>query len=175
MDRSHFISAALAAAFVPLPSVGQSGRSATGYIRTNWSRDPFSFGSYSFIAKGARKRHYRDLGAPVGDCLFFAGEATHPDYNSTVHAALESGLIAAEAAWNAGARRIGVIGAGVAGLTAASALADGGANVTVIEGRDRIGGRSWTDGSLGAPLDLGASWIPATKAIRLSIWPKTWA
>ena len=31
--------------------------------------------------------------------------------------------------------------------------------VTVLEARDRIGGRIWTDRSLGLPLDLGASWI----------------
>lgn len=34
-----------------------------------------------------------------------------------------------------------------------------GFRVTVLEGRDRIGGRIWTDDSLGVPIDLGASWI----------------
>jgi len=52
-----------------------------------------------------------------------------------------------------------VIGAGMAGLTAASELQKRGYDVTVLEGRDRIGGRIWTDRSLGAPVDLGASWI----------------
>jgi monoamine oxidase len=32
-------------------------------------------------------------------------------------------------------------------------------SVIVLEARDRIGGRTWTDSSLGLPLDLGASWI----------------
>ena len=31
--------------------------------------------------------------------------------------------------------------------------------MTVLEARDRIGGRVWTDRSLGFPVDLGASWI----------------
>ncbi len=55
-----------------------------------------------------------------------------------------------------------VIGAGMAGLGAARALHDAGAAVTVLEARDRIGGRVWTDRSLGVPVDLGASWIHGT-------------
>lgn len=52
-----------------------------------------------------------------------------------------------------------VIGAGISGLAAARTLADKNINVMILEARDRIGGRMWTDASLGAPLDLGASWI----------------
>ncbi|MFJ3384699.1 MULTISPECIES: flavin monoamine oxidase family protein [unclassified Curtobacterium] len=52
-----------------------------------------------------------------------------------------------------------VVGAGVAGLAAARALALGGRDVVVLEARDRIGGRTWTDSALGVPVDLGASWI----------------
>jgi len=52
-----------------------------------------------------------------------------------------------------------VVGAGIAGLAAARALALGGQRVVVLEARDRIGGRTWTDASLGVPVDLGASWI----------------
>ena len=52
-----------------------------------------------------------------------------------------------------------VIGAGVAGLTAAARLAAAGRSVIVLEGRDRIGGRVWTDSSIGFPLDLGAAWL----------------
>ena len=53
-----------------------------------------------------------------------------------------------------------VIGAGIAGLSAAQALTDAGHTVTVLEGRDRIGGRIhtsriWRE----VPIDLGASWI----------------
>lgn len=52
-----------------------------------------------------------------------------------------------------------VIGAGISGLAAARELVDAGRSVLVLEARDRIGGRIWTDRSLGLPLDLGASWI----------------
>ncbi len=55
--------------------------------------------------------------------------------------------------------RVIVVGAGVAGLTAADAARHAGADVTVIEARDRIGGRTWT-APLGAGyVDLGAAWV----------------
>lgn len=52
-----------------------------------------------------------------------------------------------------------VIGAGMAGLSAATHLQQRGYRITVLEGRSRLGGRIWTDTSLGLPLDLGAAWI----------------
>lgn len=52
-----------------------------------------------------------------------------------------------------------VIGAGISGLAAARTLADKNISVMILEARNRIGGRMWTDSSLGVPLDLGASWI----------------
>ncbi len=58
------------------------------------------------------------------------------------------------------AEHILIIGAGMAGLAAAQKLRQAGLRVTLLEGRDRIGGRVWTDRSWeGIPLDLGASWI----------------
>lgn len=52
-----------------------------------------------------------------------------------------------------------VIGAGVAGLTAAHLLAEEGRDVVVLEARDRVGGRVVTDRRYGLTTDLGASWI----------------
>ena len=52
-----------------------------------------------------------------------------------------------------------VIGAGMAGLSAARRLTTNGYRVVVVESRDRPGGRMWTDYSLGTAVDLGAAWI----------------
>lgn len=52
-----------------------------------------------------------------------------------------------------------IIGAGISGLAAARELARYKVKVTVLEARDRLGGRIHTDRSWKAPVDLGASWI----------------
>jgi monoamine oxidase len=62
---------------------------------TRWSRDRYAHGSYSTNAVGSTRTDRTALGEPVGDRLFFAGEATEPDYSSTVHGAYRSGLRAA--------------------------------------------------------------------------------
>jgi len=60
-------------------------------------------------------------------------------------------------------RPILVIGAGVAGLAAASRLHAAGRCVVVLEARDRIGGRVWTDRSMGFPMEMGATWIEGAR------------
>ncbi|OCB11998.1 amine oxidase [Mycolicibacterium porcinum] len=52
-----------------------------------------------------------------------------------------------------------VVGAGIAGITAANLLSRAGQRVVVVEARDRVGGRLWTDRTAGFCVDLGASWI----------------
>jgi monoamine oxidase len=52
-----------------------------------------------------------------------------------------------------------VIGAGMAGLTAARELGRSGYRVTVLEGRDRIGGRTWTSTFAGKSVEMGGTWI----------------
>jgi monoamine oxidase len=53
-----------------------------------------------------------------------------------------------------------VIGAGMAGLTAAERLVTAGAAVTLLEARARLGGRVWTlPRPSGVALELGAEWI----------------
>lgn len=61
------------------------------------------------------------------------------------------------------AKSVIVIGAGASGLAGARALADAGCKVTVLEARSRIGGRIFTDRSLGIPFDQGASWIHGSR------------
>ena len=80
----------------------------------------------------------------------------------------------ATASWAMGAaprrERVVVVGAGMAGLVAARLLHDSGFAVTVLEARDRVGGRTWTDASLGAPLDLGGSWVHGVDGNPLTAW-----
>lgn len=52
-----------------------------------------------------------------------------------------------------------IIGAGIAGLAAAVKLKAKGFVVTVLEARDKAGGRICTDRSQALPFDMGASWI----------------
>ncbi len=52
-----------------------------------------------------------------------------------------------------------IVGAGAAGLSAARELQRLGRSFTLIEARSRIGGRAFTDASLGAPFDAGAEII----------------
>jgi monoamine oxidase len=59
---------------------------------------------------------------------------------------------------------VAVVGAGLAGLSAARAVADAGLECVVLEARDRVGGRTWSqvqpDGTV---VDLGGQWIGPTQ------------
>ncbi|KAI8463520.1 MAG: hypothetical protein J3K34DRAFT_443763 [Monoraphidium minutum] len=62
------------------------------------------------------------------------------------------------------AGRVIVVGAGPAGLAAASVLKRNGVDVVVLEARDRVGGRVHSYvGPFGARVDLGASLITGTR------------
>jgi monoamine oxidase len=64
---------------------------------SRWAHDPFARGSYSHARPGhAGKRAI--LAAPVDSRIFFAGEATSPNFFSTAHGAHDSGEGAAKEA-----------------------------------------------------------------------------
>jgi monoamine oxidase len=77
--------------------------------------------------------------------------------------------------------RVAVVGAGLAGLSAADQLQRAGAEVVVLEARDRVGGRVWSRRlENGAVVEMGAEFIlPGNTAVRelaerfgLGLWDK---
>jgi monoamine oxidase len=52
-----------------------------------------------------------------------------------------------------------IVGAGIAGMSAANTLMAAGKNVLVLEARNRVGGRVLSDNSFATPVDLGAEWF----------------
>jgi hypothetical protein len=110
---------------------------------------------------GATPADRATLRDTVAARVFFAGEAASSEFPGTLIGAQASGTAAAERV-TALARpdeRIAVIGAGIAGASAARALADAGFDVVVVEARDRVGGRIDTrdDDSWPFPVELGAA------------------
>ena len=61
---------------------------------SHWAHDPFATGSYSYALPG-RAGDRAKLASPIDGRIFFAGEATSPNFFSTCHGALESGIRAA--------------------------------------------------------------------------------
>ncbi len=77
--------------------------------------------------------------------------------------------------------RVAVVGAGLAGLTAARELTRAGAEVVVLEARERVGGRVWSrELGNGAIVEMGAEFLlPGNTAVReladeygLGFWDK---
>ena len=136
-----------------------SARGARRSVSSNWCSDPDSRGAYSYLRVGATPAHRDRLTHEILPGLWFAGEATSVEYPATMHGAWFSGEHAADAAIAAGARDALVVGAGLAGISAARRLTSVGHEVTIVEARLRAGGRTAVDTSLGIPLPLGAAWL----------------
>ncbi|KRE68589.1 Putrescine oxidase [Arthrobacter sp. Soil736] len=66
-------------------------------------------------------------------------------------------------------RDVVVVGAGPSGLTAARALKKAGLTVAVLEARDRVGGRTWTDTVDGAVLEIGGQWVSPDQTALLAL------
>lgn len=172
MDRRTLLRASLLAglgaglggiqapAALALPSGRTPPRPITALV-TRWDTDPWSRGAYSALPPGVSPHVRRVLASAVlGGRIVLAGEYASPGRPSTTTGAHDSGRAAARlitATAQPGSAII--IGAGLAGATAADLLTAQGVDVVVLEARDRIGGRIHTDTSWGVPVELGASWI----------------
>jgi len=69
---------------------------AAAYVQ-DWQHDPCSRGGYSYVLVGGSNAR-QELAAPIGDTIFFAGEATDSEEAGTVAGALRSGVRAAREA-----------------------------------------------------------------------------
>lgn len=88
-------------AYVSAQLVALFGSDVSAAIRplaaTSWSRMEAIGGAYSCALPGRSDARAR-LARPIEDCLFFAGEATHPFDFTTAHGAHDSGQRAANEA-----------------------------------------------------------------------------
>ena len=66
-------------------------------------------------------------------------------------------------------RDVVIVGAGPTGLTAARELKKAGLSVAVLEARDRVGGRTWTDTVDGAMLEIGGQWVSPDQTELLAL------
>ena len=114
-------------------------------IETRWKNEPYSRGSYSFVAPGATGATYDALARPVGRRLLWAGEATARSHPDTVGGALLSGLREAARALGGG----GALACAEEELAATRAAATAAAASDDDVGSASSGGE-WSDGGAAA-------------------------
>jgi monoamine oxidase len=75
---------------------GQHIPNPSSHFITRWYSDPYALGSYSYLAAKSPANYYEQLAAPIGNTLFFAGEASSETDPATVHGAYSTGIRAAK-------------------------------------------------------------------------------
>ena len=172
VDRRRFLGASgiMTAALLAAPgdALARPRRrvpAPTASLVTRWDTDTWSRGSYSTLPAGTSPSVRRTLAdAVLGGRIALAGEYASTAYPSTTTGAYLSGRHAARHLLDrVNARTAIVVGAGIAGAAAARDLRAAGLDVTVIEARDRVGGRIWSNDEWGVPVELGAAWIHGTR------------
>ena len=148
-----------------------AGPAPSAFRRSSWADDPFARGSGSYLTTSSSAADREALRRPVDDRVFFAGEATARTAPGTLGGARVSGFDVAEAvaAVAEPGDRIAVVGAGMAGATAARSLAGRGYDVVVVEARDRVGGRvaTHTGDDWPFPVQMGAASLDGEAAVAL--------
>jgi polyamine oxidase len=152
---------------------------ARATLVSRWCGDADFGGAYSYLRPGGTPADRDALGAEVAPGLVLAGEHTWARHPGTLHGAIFSGERAA-GLLTASTQRgpVVVVGAGLAGLTAAGRLRDAGRAVTVLDAAAEPGGRARSDTTLGGALPLGGAWLhgvdghPLAGELALRAW--TW-
>ncbi|KAI5639325.1 flavin containing amine oxidoreductase domain-containing protein [Phthorimaea operculella] len=151
-----------------------------GIIRSTWFSNPFTRGSYTFdsVACAAFPHARADLASPLLDVsgkprVLFCGEATNTTHFSTVHGAVDTGIVPFKRIWTTLSTMSPqsydaiIIGLGAAGVTATATLARAGKRVLALEAQDRVGGRVHTVPFGDGVVELGAEWVHGSNPSRV--------
>lgn len=104
--------------------------------------------------RGTSRRNVLAGGATLVGGSLAAGMA-----HGTAHADDGAGYVNPRTKKTFGDADVVVVGGGFAGMTCARDLGRRGYNVTVLEARNRIGGRTFTADFNGKPTDMGGTWV----------------
>lgn len=91
--EAAMVNAALDALVTVLGSSVRDHITATAV--TQWASEPYIRGAYAAAVPGQADRR-ADLASPLADRIYFAGEATSPEFFTTCHGAWETGVAAAQ-------------------------------------------------------------------------------
>lgn len=151
------------------PSTTSGALTPKRTLTTRWCTDPDFLGAYSYLRPGGTPADRRRLQGELRPGLWLAGEYTSDRYPGSMQGAWFSGAAAADELLASGraaraddSRPVLVIGAGLAGISAARVLADAGVPYRLVEAGSAPGGRVRTSYDLGGPVHLGAAWLHGT-------------